>query len=358
MMFGKTYSLNLSRNYVRHWGVAQGIRELIQNALDSDSPFVYEIDREDDGAWTLSLLSEHSTLSASTLLLGATSKAEATDKIGSFGEGYKIAMLVLVREGLKLVIWNGDKHWTPYFQYNRMYDDDVLCVEEVSMPHRNRGLRFLVSGLTAEQVEEVRASCLQMQDDIGMIQRTPKGDILFDRPGKLYVGGLYICDTEMTHGYDIKPEFIRLERDRQTVDSWDLSCVTRDIWVDTGRADDIARMLDEGVKDVEYAKYSSPMLVKEACYRLFREKHPGAVVADSNEELQKLVKQGMTAYVVGYAGLVRESDSYRAEVRASAPPTPTERLSAWWRKAQYHIHHDHKATFDALLRESTNWRMK
>ncbi len=71
-------------------------------------------------------------------------------------------------------------------------------------------------------MDAIRASCLQMQDHIGAIKMTSKGDILLEKPGELYVGGLYICKTEMKYGYNIKPEFIKLERDRQTVSSYDL----------------------------------------------------------------------------------------------------------------------------------------
>lgn len=355
------YELSLSRGYVRHWGVIEAIRELIQNALDSGSPFVYEIEKEDDGQHTLTLTSEFSTLTPQSLLMGATTKAEATDKIGSFGEGYKIALLVLTREKRNVAIWNGDRWWRPFFQLSRKYDDDVLCIEESPMPHRNKGLHFLVSDLSADEVADVRASCLQMQSDIGEIRSTPKGEILLDREGMLYVGGLFICKTELKFSYNIKPEFIKLERDRKTVDSWDLKSTTRDMWFATGEHKRIAEMIEANVPDVEYARYSSPELVKAACYELFRSKHPGAIVAESNEELHRLIKQGMTNVVYvgdGYGSVVRSSRAYRNEAARVAPPTPLALMLSWWAGAKRHTHHDHHAGFNALLKAAAEWRLK
>ena len=99
VLLGKTYELSLVKTYVSRWGMAEAVRELIQNALDSESPFIYEFEREADGLWALRLTSEFTVLTPQTLLLGTTSKAEAEDAIGSFGEGYKIAFLVLTRAG-------------------------------------------------------------------------------------------------------------------------------------------------------------------------------------------------------------------------------------------------------------------
>lgn len=359
-MFGKTYELSLNKSYVRHWGVSEAIRELIQNALDSDSPFVYEIQAHPlDNTYALTLTSEFATLTPQSLLLGATSKAEATDKIGSFGEGYKIAMLVLVREGVAVEVWNGDRNWRPFFQYSKKYEDDILCIAESAMPFRHKGLEFFVPGLSEEQVNDIRASCLQMQDHVGEKISTLWGDILLEKPGMLYVGGLYICDTKMKHGYNIKPEFMKLERDRKTVDNWDLKTVTRDMWYSTGQMPRVAKMIEDGVPDLEYAQYSAPEIVKEACYRLFREKHPGAIVAKSQDELQAMIKEGLThtVYVGGsYGTLISGSRSYRSEARVTAPPTPTERLEAWFKVNKYHMHVDAQRTFKEVLERSKRWR--
>jgi len=151
-MFNIVYELSLNKSYVRHWGALDAVRELIQNALDSDSPFQFEFMQEDDDSFTLILTSANSTLSAGSLLLGATSKADDPDKIGSFGEGFKIALLVLTREGYTTRVDNGSKVWTPLFRWSKKYEDDLLCIEESAGHQRHKGLTFLVSGLSTELV--------------------------------------------------------------------------------------------------------------------------------------------------------------------------------------------------------------
>ena len=313
---GKTYELSLIKTYVASWGLAQAVRELIQNALDSDSPFVYSFE-EDDGNFSLWLNSEYSTLTPQSLLLGATSKADSDSAIGSFGEGYKIALLVLTRLGCPIDILNGDLLWTPRFRMSRTFNEEVLVIDETWLGDRShRGLTFRLSGLSADDVESIKASCIRMQDNIGAIKRTTYGDILLDQPGMLYVGGLFICKTELKYGYNILPKFIKLERDRQTVDSYDLRDTTLKMWYDTKEHDKVALMISEEVPDVEYARYGSPELVKEECYKIFRQNNPGAFIASSPEEMKRKIEAGMTKTVYVGGGMysaVSGSASYRSE---------------------------------------------
>lgn len=184
-VFGKTFALSLTKGYVAKWGPIEAIRELIQNALDSDSPFVYEFIEQGTGVG-LMLNSEFSTLTPQTLLLGATSKATSSDAIGSFGEGYKIALLVLTREGYTTEILNGDLIWRPCFRFSRMFDEEVLYVDQyVSSDRSNKGLTFIVWGVE-DIKEQIIASCLQMQRDVGEVNDRPKQHLA---PGVKLVNG-------------------------------------------------------------------------------------------------------------------------------------------------------------------------
>lgn len=361
-MFGtKIYELSLVKNYVSHWGMAEAVRELIQNALDSDSPFVYAFQKADDETYSLHLTSEFAKLSPQTLLLGATSKADSKDAIGSFGEGYKIALLVLTRLGYDVDMLNGDVLWKPRFRFNRQFGEELLAIEESQSTTRgNKGLTFMVHGLSGADIEQVKASCIRMQDSIGAIKLTSYGDILLERPGELYVGGLLICKTELKYGYNIKPEFIRLERDRQTVASWDLKSVTRDMWFETKEFDRIAELIEASTPDLEYAEYSCPDMVKEACYQLFRKNNPGALVAGSQSELKKMVEKGLTNTVYVNSGMyhaINTSHSYRTETRElMAVQKPSERLRKWLSENRSEMRSKSIEAFKDLINESEAWK--
>lgn len=351
----RSYELPIAKTYVRHWGMAEAVRELLQNAIDSDSPFEWEF-RTD----SLHIRSRHSRLSTSTLLLGQTSKAESTDTIGSFGEGYKIALLVLTRAGYPVTVHNGDRTWRPVFRVSRQFDAEVLCIEDEPAAHRREGLEFEVGGLSPADIATIRDGCLHMQDDIGEVHEVPEGRILRARPGRLYVGGLFVCQTELQFGYDMKPEHLTLERDRQTVSSFDLLFLTKSMWFGTERWEEVAKMIGDGVKDMEYAQYSAPELVKEACYKAFREKHPGAVIAKDQAELDALVKRGMTNVIVSshWAPLVRESKQYRTQVVVPATP-PADVLRKWLSANRQAMRGSAIEAFKKeLLPQADTWRLK
>lgn len=357
MLFNKVFELSLNKNYVSHWGLVEAVRELIQNAIDSESPFLYEFKQHAD-SFSLILKSEFTTLSPQTLLLGSTSKADANDKIGSFGEGYKIALLVLTRLNHSVVICNGDKLWTPKFTYSNKYNDDLLIIEETTLSHKNKGLSFEILGLSKLDVDLIVESCLLMQSHVGAIKQTQYGDILLERPGLLYVGSLFICKTNLRYGYNIKPEFVRLERDRQTVNSFDLQHTTKLMWIDTEEYDRVAELIDEGIPDLEYVEYGSPEIVKEACYRLFKQKYPNAVIAKDQDELNRLVKQGLTNVIYSNSGMhsqVSQSPLYRSETYVKRESVE-ERMLRFLSDNRSEMRTKAIVNFKTLIDESKSWK--
>lgn len=356
----KVYELPLSPDYVRHWGVTEAIRELIQNAIDSPADFEYAL--LPDG---LVLRSRGITLDPSTLVLGITSKADDDRAIGSFGEGYKIALLVLARCDKIVVVNNGPVVWEPEFRLSMQFGTRLLHIVERQSGFIGRpdDLEFRIMGLTSEELEQVVESCLLMQPPMDDAITVGQGRILPSRPGKLYVGGLFICDTELEFGYDVKPQFIQLERDRQTVSSWDLQTLTRDMWFATEQHDRVAELIQREIPDVKYVEYGGATdQVKEACYRLFQKLHPGGIAARSQKEMEEMVERGLVKTVVvggGFYSAVSQSSSYReAEGQMVVVPSPQAVLQAFFDQYGKYMPRLPKVAMKKLIERAKDWRIK
>lgn len=354
----KRYELPIAKGYVRHWGFGEAARELIQNAIDSESPFEHEL-----GAGRLVVRSRKSVLSPKSLLLGTTSKANDDEKIGSFGEGYKIALLVLLRCGYRVIVRNGDRIWTPEFVYSHAFGDEVLAVLDDAASEFHEGLSFEVDGLTPDDEQAVRDSCLQMQPPLLDAIETDRGRILPTRGGKLYVGGLFVCKTSMNYGYDMKPQHVKLERDRQTVDEWNLAFETTQMWLSTKRWDQIAALMKAEAKDVAYAEYKTTPELNDACARLFRGDYAGKVVAKSQEEAEQLVRRGVPRAEIaqvpassGYYAAIRAAPSYqRSLATRSIAKTPAEILQAWLDAQRAGMGEGAIKSFEAIVADAAKW---
>lgn len=260
------FELSISPTYVPNWGLTEAIRELFQNALDQQTAnpsnkMAYEYSPIKSTLW---ISSKESVLEKSSLLLGCSSKADDPTTIGKFGEGYKLALLVLTRLGYKVTIYNyaAKEVWTPRIIKSRRYDSDLLVIDVnkhifKSVPDSN--LTFMVKGVTESDCQDdIVDRTLFLQDYKDYTYSTSKGEILLDEchAGMLFVNGLYIntVKTEVaTKGYNFNPDVISLDRDRSLVSSFDLQWVTSQMWAEITDSD-CKDMILSDAPDVEYLK--------------------------------------------------------------------------------------------------------
>lgn len=354
-MFGnKVYELPLARDYVSRWGVVEAARELLQNAIDSPAPFEVQ-----QSGSILSVTSRGSRLEPSTLVLGRTSKADDDNAIGQFGEGYKLALLVLAREGLNVQVLSGRTVWRPEFRVSSQFGIETLHIVESRGEELFDGVQFNIIGLSSDDQSAIKASCLMMQDAYPDTIQTPYGDILPNLPRKLYVGGLYVCDTSLHYGYDFRPGEIPLERDRQTVSDFDLKWKTKDVWLSTQKYELLADLIAKDIPDLENIKWSAPEILKEACYRQFVAANPGKVIAKDQKELEDFVRRGMTVYIGGSTQhfLVSTSKSYKESKEFVPEETPQERLARWYNENHKYMSRLPSVAFKRLMADAEKWRI-
>lgn len=237
------YELTISSDYVKEWGISQAVRELFQNAIDRERQnpessmfFNYDVESQ-----TLTIGNKDSVLSVDSLLLGVSTKSNDTNTIGQFGEGYKIATVVLLRTGHPVTFYNygAREVWTTKLVKSRRYGGRLVPTFYVDRNYPwktvpNVDLTIVIENVTPEEYSTVRDSILALQDDIGdTLDCNSTGRILLDErfKGKLFVAGLFVCENKrLQYGYDISPVYLSLDRDRQTVSDFDLVWQTSRMW--------------------------------------------------------------------------------------------------------------------------------
>ena len=98
----------ITLEYRKHWKEWEAIRELIQNALDSDKQTT-RIYKQDGN---LIIEDKGKGLQVKHLLLGISEKQDKENTRGQFGEGLKIALIVLKRLGYDVEIISNNLHCT------------------------------------------------------------------------------------------------------------------------------------------------------------------------------------------------------------------------------------------------------
>lgn len=258
------YELTLSTGYVPNWNYVDAVRELFQNALDNetispDNKMGFEYSDN-----ILRITNKTSKLTLDSLLLGSTTKKDDERQIGQHGEGYKIAFMVLLREGKKVTVLNygANEIWTTKLVKSKRYNgSNVVQIEVDKNPiwkkAPNSDLTVLVDGLSTEEYENIVKSNLHLRTDVKMTCLAGDGQVLLDESerGNIYVRGLYVCnDKEIKYGYNFTTNGIKLDRDRKLVDSFNIRWHASNIWSNLGEeySAEVANMILDNERDVSF----------------------------------------------------------------------------------------------------------
>lgn len=228
----KIYELTISDNYVHTWGVEEAVREIMQNAIDSEidgNPVSVSYE-----AGKLIIKNEGCVLNIASLVLGNSGKNDTSKYIGTYGEGFKLALIVLVRNGINVGIYTNGQKWVPKFKKSRKFGIDTLHINvDENSEHEVDCIAFELNGIDIDTFKGIRdkniAMLKAMNFDIGEIIETDYGNILIDDKykGMMFVNGLYVqTDSSFQYGYDFKPEYLHLDRDRKAINYYKMRELT------------------------------------------------------------------------------------------------------------------------------------
>ena len=235
--------LTISPEYVGDWNIQAAIREIYQNALDQQT-----VDPENELLFdynpqtlVLRIGNRKSALDVSTLVLGKTSKAKNENVIGQFGEGYKLALAVLLRLGKTVTIYNNPSVWTPTIKISEAFNTAVLNINIIKYRFKacpEHDLIFSINGITAEEYATIVDSNRNLHtDNQHVFLIATQGVILLDPKykGQIFVRGLHITTLpKAAYGYDFYYK-------------------TAAMWAgQAGHAEIIKKMIEDKAPDIEH----------------------------------------------------------------------------------------------------------
>ena len=370
------FQLTLSTDYVPDWTCVEAVRELFQNALDNQT-----VNPENEMFWEylaaeniLRIGNKTSVLTLDSLLLGFSTKRDDERTIGTHGEGYKIALMVLLREGKEVTIYNYGRGevWRTRLVRSRKFNG--VSVPEILVDRKYRWLRkpshdliIEIRGISEEEYQAIVESNLHLQGELeGYSTENNSGFILTDPKyqGKIFVNGLFIChNTNFRYGYDVNPKYIRLDRDRKLVDTIDLAFVTSRMWRYANQPKLVAQMLMADVLDVRYVKslayyrpYSDERQIDSGIQRELREEFKSsygknAVPVSDNYTLERVQRSKQDVRPVLVSKPVVEYLENDDEI-ASVEFVPVKtRLMEWYEGVESKLTEEEKDSFLAILED-------
>jgi len=368
------FELTIDPNYIPHWTVQDGLRELLQNALDESTIHPNNSMKVTRDGTNLFISTKNAKLTKQTLLIGSSSKRDNSSTIGKEGEGYKLACLVLTRAGHKVIIHNYSQRerWIPKIINSRRYDSKLLVVDTekfrwTSPP--NYDLTFEVKGITDSIYEEMTKRTLFLRDTLlDTLSYSEVGEVLLDEEesGRVYVNGLYVSTVKdsIKYGYNLKPNRIQLDRDRRAVSDFNLTWETSSLWSNFASEKKFKELINEGNKDVQYIS-SHLYTGKDLIFDEFQEDYGNNAIPvvdqDAYDHVKKTYKNIKPIIVNKVKNeLIRSSNSY---IRTSASfllntedKTPNQLLEEFKHKFKNSFSNEMIEDFNILINKSEEWK--
>lgn len=354
----RKYELSISADYVPEWGVTEAVREFFQNAIDeqrrdSENSMFFEYSPEEQ---VIRIGNKHSDLDIKTLLFGESTKRGKEEMIGSHGEGYKIATVVLLRNGKQVSFQNYCRReiWKPRLVKSRRYGGAMVPTffvetESVWKKVPENSLIIEICGITPEEYAQIKESNLHLQENVKR-RETSRGAILEGKgfKGKVFVGGLYICEEpRLEMGVDLKPNTVHLERDRSLVRTFDLQILVSSMIAELKDAELTKKSLGSFAGEYISSYEIDDGIKNEIAADFVREHGERAVPVSSQSDAEYFRKMSYKPVIVSgnEARIIKDSEVYK-DMRNTDKSTdeilPQQRLRAFAERIKSHLSEEEK----------------
>lgn len=230
----------IAKDYVQSWSILDAGREVLANAIDSspDAQILWKNGRcviIDNGK---GILKKH-------FVIGNSEKDN--EAIGLFGEGFKMASLVLAREKRNMVINTVGCSYKPAIEASEEFGTEIFCFY---YENNNRKTGTEISFIATEsEVEKIKDMFITFRPETKIISSSSKVDVIDDRNGYIYVNGLHAASINSLFSYNVKEKALVDSRDRNHVDEVKLNQLLESFYNTTSDTEIIKKIMTGWISD-------------------------------------------------------------------------------------------------------------
>lgn len=334
----------MTREYRKEWGVVEAVRELVQNCIDNkDCTHTFELKGS-----KLTISTNSFILPISTFALGE-SQNKTDSSIGGFGEGFKLALLVLEREGCNPSVTFGNNYALPRFEWDALLERDVFTIVLTEGGDETTSTVFTLD-FPESLVEELKKK-VTVFSDTPLKQSVDGVQLLPDRAGQIFVNGLFVCEEEAFHyGYNFSAENIKLGCDRQIANSLGLAWETSRYWANNVEPEAVLQMMTDGKLDVQDIHYHITKSGAIAITKAFQERYGNVTIKSMGSTLPYGMSVGGSMY-----NTLRKSELIKVANPHEERGTPYRTLIEYMEANKKHMRRCAKKNLQQLIDNSKRW---
>lgn len=200
----------ISKNYVEGWSYVDAGREMLANALDSATDVLKANIYYKDGYCYIEDNGEG--IAKKNFVIGNSQKSNSD--IGMFGEGLKLASLVMAREDRAMSIETVDYTYYPILEESEDFGTEVFSIKfEKNTKKSGTVIKFKAS---EEEVGSIKGLFITFKEGVSKLSFDTI-EVLLNESNNIYVNGLKSASIDTIFAYNVKDKTLVNTRDRNHI---------------------------------------------------------------------------------------------------------------------------------------------
>jgi len=303
----------ISTEYRSQWGVWEAIREIVQNSLDETEQMPI-LTRTTEGNIVIHDDGDGCEL-PNMIILGKSQKKDGF-KRGQYGEGVKIASVILLKAGCKVQAQSRD--WIIEFRLGKLLSENILEYNITKTDGQHKGFSMIITGLDFDTVYEIMTTKFVDPSSPDVLHTdSTYGRLLTGKyKGNMYKRNIFVakCHKEAEFGYDLFN--VDTGTDRNFMNTWDADENMGKLLSTVKDRAIIKKVIELQQKDVLESEASGWKLTPEYL-AVFEEIFGSVQVIDTDNELKGKVHYNggnqVTVKNYSFASAMQREGFYSAE---------------------------------------------